>query len=77
VQSPVATRANLSFNARLAVFAEITNDLRDYLHSGTRKPGGDVRDARKSAREIVRKFPALISGSSRQTLPIWFPTSSD
>jgi len=45
-----STRANLSFNARLAVFAEITDDLRNYLHSALAS-----REAMSAVPEICRR----------------------
>jgi hypothetical protein len=53
------TRANLSFNARLAVFAEITDDLRDYLHSAL-----PSREAMSVVPEICRRDCAKISRRS-------------
>ena len=47
----------------------------DYLHSVLAS-----REAMSAVPEIWRRyraFPAPIDKSSRQTLPIWFPASSD
>jgi hypothetical protein len=55
----IAQPANLSSNAWLAVFAEITDDLSDYLHSALASREAMSAGARKLAGEIVRKFPAL------------------
>jgi hypothetical protein len=51
------TRANLPFNARLAVFAEITDDLRDYLHSALAS-----RQAMSAMPEICRRDCARLAG---------------
>jgi len=53
------TRANLSFNARLAVFAEITDDLRNYLHSALASREAMVGGA--------RNLPARLCENSRRS----------
>jgi hypothetical protein len=73
----IAQPANLSFNAWLAVFAEITDDLRDYLHSALASRGAMSAVPENLPARLCENFPALISGSNRQTLPIRFPASSD
>jgi hypothetical protein len=55
------TRADLSFNARLAVFAEITDDLRDYLHSALAS-----REAMSAVPEICRRDCAEIPGAHQR-----------
>ena len=49
------------------------DDLGDYLHSQAARR---YRWCQKSDADMGRALPALISGSSRQTLPIWFSASS-
>jgi hypothetical protein len=41
------------------------------------KPRGDVGGAKNLPARLSENFLAFISESSRQTLPIWFPASSD
>lgn len=53
------TRADLSFNARLAVFAEITDDLRNYLHSALA--------SREAMSAVPENLPARLCENSRRS----------